>query len=130
MASDQTPHGCRGAEFYHAHHSRRISADEAPLNKSIERAVVRAAGIFGGVEAMGRKMVAQARKQYAERRLTTGQVGERILGLPTHVWPCAKLHVTKFSSGLSHEAMRFIALNIVARLYTKTPVAEIQAEGQ
>jgi len=119
----------RGADFYHTHHSRRISADDT--HTSLERLIVRASGFFGGVEAMGRKMVAQARKQYAERPLSAGQMGERLVKLPMHIWPCAKLHVSKFYSVASHQLMKFVALNVIAKLYTKTPLsAEVAAVSQ
>lgn len=110
------------------HHSRRISADES--HKSLERLVVRASGFFGGVEAMGRKMVAQARKQYAERPLSAGQTCERLIKTPVHMWPCAKLHVSKFFSVTSHQLMKFFALHVIAKLYTKTPLAEVPAARQ
>mmetsp|Transcript_3544 Transcript_3544/g.9186 ORF Transcript_3544/g.9186 Transcript_3544/m.9186 type:complete len:198 (-) Transcript_3544:106-699(-) len=117
----------RGSEFYHHHHSRRMVHESALNLASAEVFVVRAAGMFGGVEPLGRKLVAQARKRYAERPLTYGQIGERLLGVPSHLWPCARAHFGRFFALLSHVCVKWVALNVVARLYTKTPAPAVPA---
>jgi hypothetical protein len=85
----------------------------------IESVVVRAASMFGGVEVTGRKIVAQARKKYSEKPIGSSEVAMRLVGLPGHVWPCVKTHVKTFFSIVWHIAMRWLALNVIARLYTK-----------
>lgn len=117
----QTEHDlvCRGSDFYHAHHTRRIGVERSLSLTYVESVVVRAASLFGGVEVAGRKMVAGARKKYAELPLGITQVVERALSLPGNVYPAVKLHVIKYFSALYHLAMRWFALNVVAHLYTK-----------
>ena len=88
----------------------------------LESVIVSFSSFFGGVEVHGRKIVAQARKMYSDKPLALTEAGRRLLGLPGHVWPCGKQHVSKFFGVASHHAMRWIALNVVARLYTKRVV--------
>jgi hypothetical protein len=108
-----------GSDFYHAHHSRRTGMDPAFSFGFIESVVVRAASMFGGVEVTGRKMVAQARKKYADKPIGSGEVVVRLIGLAGHAWPCVKTHVKTFFSIVWHITMRWLALNVIARLYTK-----------
>ena len=79
----------------------------------------------GGVEAVALREVAVARRKYPQGPLTARQICDRALQLPLLLATQLKNHALCCAGEAYTGVMRFLALNVIARLYSKS-VAEPQ----
>eukprot|EP00291_Cryptomonas_curvata_P030609 CAMPEP_0172208584 /NCGR_PEP_ID=MMETSP1050-20130122/34561_1 /TAXON_ID=233186 /ORGANISM="Cryptomonas curvata, Strain CCAP979/52" /LENGTH=186 /DNA_ID=CAMNT_0012888207 /DNA_START=16 /DNA_END=576 /DNA_ORIENTATION=- len=94
-----------GSVFFEAHHTKRSRP-----SSGVMKAIVDYASMFGGVEASSRMQVAVVSKKYSGSPST----------FPFYLARALFEHVKICWQVLLHTAMRWFALNIIARLYTKT----------
>ncbi len=121
----------RGTEFYDRNHARRIRGTLPAISVSL--AYVEAltaelsmrAGAPDAVAQVALKEVAVARKKYREHgegvALPSSAVSDRLMRLPWQVVLRFKDHASSCATQATHAILRFVALNVVARLYTKNP---------
>jgi len=73
------------------------------------------------VSAVALKEVAVARKKYADgQALRYDEVADRIVRMPWQMVVRFKDHARACVQLTTHAVLRFVALNVVARLYTKS----------
>ena len=119
----------RGTDFYERHHARRTRGafpSFKPNLSYIESLTAELSSRLGSPDAVSSvalKEVAVARKKYAEHSevpLSYDEIANRLLKLPIALTLRFKDHATSCVKLSVHSVLRFVALNIVARLYTKT----------
>jgi hypothetical protein len=101
-----------GAVFFEAHHTKRSRP-----SSGVMKSIVDYASMFGGVEASSRMQVAIVSKKYSG---SPAPVLDRLTTFPFYLARALFEHVKICWQVLLHTAMRWFALNIIARLYTKT----------
>jgi hypothetical protein len=101
-----------GSVFFETHHTKR-----ARPSAGIMKMIVDYASMFGGVEATSRMQVAVVSKKYSG---APAPFFDRISTFPFYLVMALLEHLRICWQVLLHTAMRWFALNIIARLYTKT----------
>ena len=121
----------RGTEFYEKNHARRIRGAFPPFSISLgcleafSAELSSRAGAPDGVSAVALKEVAVARKKYTDgHALRYDEMADRMVKLPWQIVVRFKDHTKAVVQLSTHAILRFVALNIVARLYTKTYAEE------
>jgi hypothetical protein len=119
----------RGTDFYERNHARRVRGAfpsfELSLGfiESFSAELSARLGAPDAVSSVALKEVAVARKKYAENPedpLSYDEMGNRVMRLPFQLMVRFKDHAASCVKLSAHSVLRFVALNIVARLYTKT----------
>ena len=117
----------RGTDFYEKHHARRIRGSFPSISPSLAYMEALSAelswrvGAPDAVSSVALKEVAKARKKYADgQALQYDEMADRLVKLPWQLVLRFKDHATACVQLSTHSILRFIALNIVARLYTRT----------
>ena len=101
-----------GSVFFETHHTKR-----ARPSTGLMKTVVDYASMFGGVEATSRLQVAVVSKKYSG---APPPFFDRLSTFPFYLVRALFEHAKICWQVLLHVAMRWFALNIIARLYTKT----------
>jgi hypothetical protein len=122
----------RWSEFYERNHAQRIRGALPAFSVSLAYAEALTAelsmrvGAPDAVAQVALKEVAVARKKYSGHRegvwLPSGAISDRLMRLPWQVVVRFKDHGTACATQSTHTVLRFVALNVVARLYTKNPI--------
>eukprot|EP00960_Hanusia_phi_P077736 768736-Hanusia_phi.AAC.2 len=118
----------RGSKFFDANHTKRIRGVFPALSMDLvwlEAFVTEVTNRIGGgdvVASAALKEVALARKKYSERVLSWEETFERMLRLPWFLIQRFREHVESCFNIASHTVLKFIALRIVVKLYSKHPV--------
>lgn len=117
----------RGTDFYERNHARRIRgafpsfALSLGFVEAVSAELSSRTGTPDAVSAVALKEVAVARKKYADgQALQYNEVADRLVKMPWQVVLRFKDHSKACVQLTTHAVLRFVALNIVARLYTKS----------
>ena len=117
----------RGTEFYDKNHARRIRGTLPQFDLSrgfleaLSAELSSRVGAPDAVSAVALKEVAVARKKYVDgQALPYDDMADRLVRLPWQIVVRFKDHAKGCVQVSGHAVLRFLALNVVARLYTKT----------
>ncbi|EKX38765.1 hypothetical protein GUITHDRAFT_143960 [Guillardia theta CCMP2712] len=120
----------RGSKFFDANHTKRIRGVFPSLSMDLawlEAFTTEMTNRIGGgdiVASAALKEVALARKKYSERVLTWEEMLERLLRFPWFLFQRFREHVESCFNIASHTVLKFIALRIIVKLYSKHPVSQ------
>jgi len=113
----------RAGQFFEQNHERRVRGVYPRFRfnlQYVEALATELASIAGGVESAALKEVAIVRRRYPDGPLSFPLIGARVAHLPFVLVTQAKNHAIVSAQIAYTAVMRFVALNIIAKLYSKS----------